>query len=281
MAAELALGRRTEVLDIGANPLDEPVYTPLLKTGLCSVQGFEPQPDAFAKLQASKGELETYHPYAVGDGNTANFNIYGQSGLSSVFELDMESIEFLGRSKRAARLLDKFEVKTHRLDDIPELRHPDLLKIDVQGAEVMICESGPTLLKDVMAVVTELRYYPLYRDEQLLDGQVSALGRLGLIYHKALFTKGKMIANSCQDRLRTRALRSQAIDGDVVFVRDLRKPDRIKSSSIGHLALLADAVFQSYDLVIHCLDILVERGELNAKFPEQYFEILPAEVRKS
>ncbi len=213
--------------------------------------------------------------YAVGDGNTANFNIYGQSGLSSVFELDMESIEFLGRSKRAARLLDKFEVKTHRLDDIPELRHPDLLKIDVQGAEVMICESGPTLLKDVMAVVTELRYYPLYRDEQLLDGQVSALGRLGLIYHKALFTKVKMIANSCQDRLRTRALRSQAIDGDVVFVRDLRKPDRIKSSSIGHLALLADAVFQSYDLVIHCLDILVERGELNAKFPEQYFEILP------
>lgn len=61
--------RLTEVVDIGANPIDgAPPYKPMLDAGLCRVTGFEPQESALGKLLRSKGANERYLPYAVGDG---------------------------------------------------------------------------------------------------------------------------------------------------------------------------------------------------------------------
>ncbi len=44
-------GRLTAVVDIGANPIDgDPPYHEMLRKGLCTVTGFEPQPEALASL---------------------------------------------------------------------------------------------------------------------------------------------------------------------------------------------------------------------------------------
>jgi len=43
----LKLDRLTEIVDIGANPIDgDPPDKALLRSGLCKVTGFEPQEDA-------------------------------------------------------------------------------------------------------------------------------------------------------------------------------------------------------------------------------------------
>jgi hypothetical protein len=43
----LCPARLTEVVDIGANPIDgDPPYRTMLHQGLCRVTGFEPQPEA-------------------------------------------------------------------------------------------------------------------------------------------------------------------------------------------------------------------------------------------
>ena len=53
----LGVSRRTQVVDIGANPIDgEPPYQNLLKEGLADIVGFEPQIDALEKLNAQKSE---------------------------------------------------------------------------------------------------------------------------------------------------------------------------------------------------------------------------------
>lgn len=271
----LPLGRPTNVLDIGANPLEEPAYKPLMAAGHARVHGFEPQPEAFAALEAEKGPMEVYYPHAVGDGRPVEFHIYAQSGLSSTLTLDEGSLKFLGRSRRAAQLKSAMTVDTKRLDEIKALPQADLLKIDVQGAEAQIMEHGPETLKNVMAVITELRFYPLYSEEGRTDRQLKTLGDMGLIFHKHLFVKSKMIENSRGHRLRKRLLRTQAIDGDAVFVRDLREPEGVASEQIAHLAMLADAVFQSYDLAVHCMDILVVRGELEDSVIDGYVDRMP------
>ena len=207
-------------------------------------------------------------------------NIYQEGGLTSVHELDRESIGFLGRSKRAARLRKQVPIVTRRLDDIEGITNIDLLKIDVQGAEAMIFDAGKDKLKDAVAVVTELRFYPLYRDEMLQDAQISRLAKFGLMFHKMLFVKSKMIANSQADRLRQRVLRTQAIDGDAVFIKDLRNPDAVSDQQLGHLALLADAVFGSYDLSLRCIDMLAGRGKVATILAAQYVEYLPTEVTR-
>ncbi|MEL6915457.1 MAG: FkbM family methyltransferase [Pseudomonadota bacterium] len=268
------------IVDVGANPLDEPPYKPLLDEGLCTVHGFEPQPEAFARLEETRGPHEAYENCAVGDGATHEFHAYRQSGLSSVFSLDRHAMRFLGRNDRPGELLEAFPVATKRLDDVDAIHRIDLLKIDVQGAEVMIFENGRTKLSDAVAVITELRFFPLYDEEPLLDAQVAVLSELGLRFHKLLFVKGQHIRNSQSSRLRGRVLSSQALDGDAVFVRDLRDPEAVSDNQLRALALLSDATFESFDLTVHCLDLLVERGMVDADAPADYVSLLPSSVRR-
>ena len=85
----LAPGRLTDVVDVGANPIDgEPPYMPMLSSGLCRVTGFEPQADALLRLQTAKGPYERYLPYAVGDGGDHTLNVCVASGMTSLFEPD-------------------------------------------------------------------------------------------------------------------------------------------------------------------------------------------------
>lgn len=277
LAENLQLERLTNVVDIGANPLGDPPYRDYLDAKLCRVFGFEPQAEAFTKLQNTKSPLETYFQHAVGSGQDHKLNVYRESGLSSFFELDMETVKFLGRSIRAAKLQQQVSISTRRLDDIENLSI-DLLKIDVQGSEPTIFDNGQEKLRNAVAVITELRFFPLYYGEQLQDAQITRLADLGLMFHKMLFTKSKMVDNSQSSRLRARALRTQAIDGDAVFVKDLRKPERFSNEQLGHLALISDAVFASYDLSLRCLDLLVERGVVNKILPNEYVGYLPSNV---
>lgn len=280
LADNLPCKRLTHIADIGANPLDIPAYRPLLDAELCHVFGFEPQADAFAELQTQKSPFETYFPLALGAGGKETLNVYTSSGLSSVFELDDRTVEFLGRSKRAATRVDTVEMETARLDDVKDISEIDLLKIDTQGAEVSIIANGAQKLSQVVAVITELRFFPMYRNEPPLDVQVALLRGLGLQFHKILFTKSAMIQNTRAERLRKRRLRTQLLDGDCVFIRDLRAPDAISDTQASHLAIIADAVLESYDVTLRCLDILVSRGALKDKAVDDYFGLLPDDVKR-
>ena len=81
--------RLTEVVDIGANPIDGiPPYAPMLAAGLCHVTGFEPQESALLELQQKKGPNERYLPYAVGDGRPRVLNVCRSSGMTSLYKPD-------------------------------------------------------------------------------------------------------------------------------------------------------------------------------------------------
>lgn len=76
--------RPTAVVDIGANPIDgDPPYGPMLRDGLCTVVGFEPQPDALDELRRRGGPAETYLPWAVGDGTVRPWHDCAVGGMSS------------------------------------------------------------------------------------------------------------------------------------------------------------------------------------------------------
>src|ERR1041384_8189595 len=77
----------TAVVDIGANPIDgDPPYKAMLGQRLCTVTGFEPQAEALATLNTSTGDLQTYLPYAVGDGGDGTLRIPQAPGMTSLFE---------------------------------------------------------------------------------------------------------------------------------------------------------------------------------------------------
>src|SRR5438105_12747158 len=118
LAKLLSPQRLTEVVDVGANPIDgDPPYAPMLVAGLCRVTGFEPQEAALLQLQPREGPTEHYLPYAVGDGNVHTLNICRASGMTSLLEPDQATLGLFELLMPLAAVTHRVPVQTRRLDD--------------------------------------------------------------------------------------------------------------------------------------------------------------------
>ena len=85
----LAPARPTAIVDVGANPIDgTPPYHAMLAAGLCDVIGFEPQPEALARLEKAKGPRERYLPFVLGDGTERTLNVCELDGMTSLLVPD-------------------------------------------------------------------------------------------------------------------------------------------------------------------------------------------------
>lgn len=281
LLSEMNTERLTRVVDVGANPLSPPPYALLLEQRGCEVWGFEPHPQAYEELQKTKTDLETYFPYAVGDGSEEVLNIYRESGLTSIFKPYEGAMTFLGRSRRNMELLEEVHLATKSLDTLEEVRAFDVLKIDVQGAELKVFQGARAKLASAMVVIPEIRFYQLYEGEPMLGRVDTELRDQGFQLHKFLFEKPKVIPNSQIDSLKRTQHRNQIIDGDGVYVRDLGKVAQCSSEQLKHLAIAATSMFASFDLALFCLDELVKRAAIDADIPAAYATLLAPELRKN
>lgn len=277
---QLDTDRLTRVVDVGANPLSPPPYAPLLAQKGCEVWGFEPHPQAFEELQKTKTALETYFPYAIGDGSDEVLNIYRESGLTSIFKPYEGAMTFLGRSRRNMELQQELPFETKRLDDLDDVGAFDVLKIDVQGAELKVFQGAREKLSTAMVVIPEIRFYQLYAGEPMLGRVDTELREQGFQLHKFMFEKEKVIPNSQIDRLKRTQHRNQVIDGDAVYIRDLGQVANCTSEQLKHLAIAATTLFESYDLALFCLDELVKRNSIAKNIPAAYVDLLPPALRK-
>lgn len=271
--------RLTHVVDVGANPIEEVPYAPLLKAGGCRLTGFEPQTEAFEKLQNIKGPNETYFPFAVGDGETQMLNLMQNGAMTSFFAGKTASTQYLQRFGRPLRIRDTVELETVALDQADAVASFDLLKIDIQGGEVIVFEGAAQKLQSAVAVIPEVRFYQLYDGEPMFSGVDADLRARGFALHKFLFSKALMLPTSQVKGMRPRAHRNQLIDGDAVYIRDLAEPDTYSDEDLKHLAILADGVWYSFDLVVRALDMLVGRGAVTADAPAAYVQHLPQAMR--
>ena len=275
LAEVLAPTRRTRIVDVGANPTDSNPYAELLAAGLCEVWGFEPHETAYAELVAAAGEKETYLPHAVGSGEPGVFRVCRGSGFSSLLEPNIHTFDALGRFHRGASVIAEHPVQTRRLDDMADLPEFDMLKIDVQGGECMVFEGARHRLGHALAVITEVAAIPLYVNQPLLDTQMRLLGEMGYGLHRFLSFRSVQYRNPMAARLRSRRYRSQLTDGDALFVRGLLNLGSLADEELKHLAILADSVFMSHDLVVVILSLLLDRGLIDAATADAYIDHLP------
>lgn len=279
LAAVLPLAAPIRVLDIGAKPLieaDAP-YIPLLRAGLAEVFGFEPQDEALAALNARKSDRETYFPYALGDGASGKLRLYRSQGFASLHAIDPDSARLLG-FERGTELVGEIEVQTRRLDDLDEVPAVDLLKIDVQGAGSQIIANGRAKLGGLLAAITEVRLFPLYQGEPrfgVLEGELTGLG---LEFLKFATLKSVPLTRRNRAALR-RSDHAQVVDGDAVFVRDLRRLDRMDAETLKRLAMIAESVLDSIDLVLAVLEELEDRFALPPSVVKGYLALLQAAGR--
>lgn len=268
--------RLTEVVDIGANPIDgDPPYKPMLDAGLCRVTGFEPQEEALAELLRRKGNNERYLGYAVGDGGIHALNICRGSGMTSLLEPDPVALELFGTLAALGAVTRRVEVQTRRLDDVDEIEALDFLKIDIQGGELAVFRGGAAKLAGAVAIQTEVSFMTLYRQQPTLGEVDIELRRQGFVPHCFADIKTWPIAPCVINRDPTRAL-NQLLEADIVYVRDFARSERMGDEQLKHLALVAHHCYRSYDLALRCIMVLEQRGAIGIGAQQRYLSSLAA-----
>jgi FkbM family methyltransferase len=272
----LAPQRLTAIVDVGANPIDgDPPYKAMLTAGLCEVTGFEPQAPALARLEQNKGPRERYLPYALGDGTQRILNVCELEGMTSLLVPDPAYLALFNLFPIWGKVKHQIPVTTRKLDDVAEIAAMDFLKMDVQGGEREVLAHGRAKLKDTVAIQTEVSFVPLYKDQPPFGEIDLVLRDLGFLPHCVTGTKiwplsPMVIANEPNRGIR------QLLETDMVYVRDISKPDNMSTEQWKHLALVAHHCYGSYDLALKAIVTLMELGAVPGDANKRYLASLPS-----
>ncbi|MFK7753820.1 MAG: FkbM family methyltransferase [Sedimentitalea sp.] len=270
------------IVDIGANPINVPSYEDLLALGSCEVWGFEPDERAYGELMTSPKPGTHYMKAAVGRPGPGKFYPHPQSGLSSTFPVRQKSVQFYSKPGWFKPDAQAIDIDLVSLDSLSEnaLPKPDVIKIDIQGGELDVFCHGREKMDQAVCVIPEVRFYRIYEGEPLWGAVDQELHAQGFTFHKFEFTKTLAVTNSQADRLDRKAVRSQMLDGDAIYIRNPETMGDWSVEQVSALAYAASGVFFSHDLVVHALDELVRRSHIDGQVPARYVDSLPRWMRK-
>jgi FkbM family methyltransferase len=106
------------------------------------------------------------------------FYITADPNASSLLKTNPEAASFADKDGkvwgRISKTMRELEVETISIDELVKAAHiqqPDILSIDAQGAEYDILQGARETLKQVLAVVTEVEFHPIYLNQKLFADQ--------------------------------------------------------------------------------------------------------------
>ncbi len=239
-----------KIVDVGANPVDGPApYAPLMTSPQTQVVGFEPNLNALAKLNEKKGPQEVYLPYAVGDGTRHTLHHCRMPGMTSLLEPNLAMLGLFERFGEWAEVIEREEIDTKRLDDIAETAQLDLLKIDIQGGELMVFQNATERLRAALVIHTEVEFLEMYHGQPLFADVDRFLRAQGYVLHQfaPLVTRDFRPVLLGSDPY---AGHSQAMWADAIFVRDFTKLDRLSAEQLLRMAVILHDCYRSFDLVL-------------------------------
>lgn len=256
------------ILNIGASFAGEQEpYQKLIDQGLAHCIAFEPNQQECEKLEKMYPVgYNTLQPHFVGDGQQHTFYETNWNLTGSLYEPNNELNIKFNNLAELLQVVAKHTVETIRLDDIG-IEDIDYIKIDVQGAEKMIFENAPNLLKNVLAIETEVEFLPLYKNQPLFADVDIELRKHNFLFH----TFDHIGMRAFKPLVRNKDINSgfnQMLWADAIYVRDFRKFASLPSSKLKKLAVLLDQVVGADDLCFEVLQLLDKRegGNLATKY---------------
>ena len=187
------------MLEIGGVPLDgqeEPFYQLLDLFPGSKVTAFEVDKKVCEELnQISKKEV-VFYPVALGKKEESR-KLYETNHpmCTSLYKPNEELIR-LYNNFEVAYLKSASNIETVGLDFFAKqnnIGEIDFSKIDIQGAELEVFNSGIAVLKDVLAIVCEVEFLPIYENQPLFGDVCQFLATKDLMFHKFLDLAGRAL----------------------------------------------------------------------------------------
>ncbi|MEY4767509.1 MAG: hypothetical protein RL637_148 [Pseudomonadota bacterium] len=252
------------ILDIGASThgkLTEP-YAPLMQMGLAKVTGFEPNQIECQKLNDMYDQSRQYRYYSefVGSGNKATFYETNWFMTGSLYRPNTDLLDQFEQLGEVVQLKAEHEINTVRISDLPSLDEIDMIKIDVQGAELEVFKGAGQRLTEALVIWTGVEFIPLYEKQPLFSEVEQYLRQHGFMFHAFNGIAVRGYKPYCQ-LVKKRQGMKQAIWSDAIFIKNIHSLKNLSSIKLKKLAVLLDCVIHSYDLCFLVLKILDEREQ--------------------
>ena len=242
-----------KIVDLGANPIDGPTpYAAIFEGGQAQVVGFEPNREGLAKLNASKGPRETYLPHAIGDGRRHTLHLCRAPGMSSLLKPNAKVLNLFHGFPAWGEVTSTEEVDTRRLDDVPETAGADYIKLDIQGAELMVLQNATARLADAVVLHCEVEFLQMYEGQPLFSEIEVFLRGQGYSFHRFFPIVSRMVVPLSMGE-DIYAGMSQQFWADAVFIRDLTKLDALSPRQLLAMAAIVHDCYQSLDVAVHLL----------------------------
>lgn len=267
---------RFDSLEIGAIPMKEeiePLHEVASYLDSSLITAFEPDTELCKSLNQKCPDYLNYVPEAVGKRvGTEDFYITRSRLCCSLYEPNVE----LGDHYMALEdihVQSKTQVDITTVDHLiadQKIRQPDLIKMDIQGAELDVLEGAQSNLKDLLFVVTEVEFVPLYKGQPLYGDIEGFLRQHGFMHHKF---SGGFSGRSMKPLMlgKDATASTQNLWADAIFIRDITKSDELSDIQLLRAALFA-IVYMSADLCYFYLNHYDSRN--NTTLKEQYMAIL-------
>ena len=244
------------LLEVGAVQLlneKEPFYDLLDYFPSSQIIGFEIEKEIcdYLNLKASKGIK--YYQNALGEFNERkDLYITNHPMCSSLYEPNEELIS-LYNNLEVSYLKSKSTINTISLDEFlnkNKIKKIDFIKIDVQGAELDIFKGGKKALKDVLKIVCEVEFIPMYKDQPLFGDVCKFLNDYDLMFNKFLGLAGRCLKpTKLNNNINSP---SQIFWTDAIFIRHVQTIPQMEIDKLLKLGLLS-SIYGSPDLVHYCL----------------------------
>ncbi|HEX2826750.1 MAG TPA: FkbM family methyltransferase [Burkholderiales bacterium] len=261
------------VLEIGARPVGgerEPFHALLDLFPASRMSALEIDPALCDELNRNAPRGQRYYSCALGGRNESR-TLYEtvHPMCSSLYEPDSRYAD-LYQALEVMRPKGTSTIRTTALDDFVRdsgIGPVDFIKLDIQGAELEVLEGGSGTLERVLAVVSEVMFVPLYKNQPLYGDIDAYLRRQGFMLHKFLAIAGRVMKPLKLRGSGTHPL--QMLWTDALFTRDLRDLSGLDPDAVLKLAVLLD-LYGSPDAVHY---LLRRYDELSAtRLASEYLE---------
>jgi len=254
------------IMEIGALPIEgqaEPFHILLDYFPGSRIIAFETDEALCADLNAKMTRKIQFYPMALGDDEQERtFYETNHPMCCSLYKPNEELLRIY-TNLDVALLKSVGTIRTMRLDDFVaqhDIDDVDFIKIDIQGAELDVFKGGVKTLQDVVFIVSEVEFIPLYLDQPLFGDVCGFLAEQDLMFHKFIGLAGRTIKPIVMNN--DPNYPSQHMWSDAIYIKNITRLSTLAPDKLLKMGILSFR-YGSPDLAFFCFKIYDEKNSTN------------------